>query len=257
MLQLFLCFLQSYVETTSCERIVSYLPLSHIAAQIIDNFGPMAAAACTYFAQADALKGSLTTTLKEARPTIFFAVPRVWEKIQEKMVAIGRETTGVKVGQITVLCVCVARFVFIHGLQKMISTWAKSMGTAQMKASAYGESGIMPWGYGCANAMVLSKIKEALGLDAAKLCAVGAAPIAVETLEYFGSLGINVYEGFGQVGFIESQSALLTSTALQIIAFNWLHCIAVRVLGSVHNQCSWGLEAWNLRSALPRYSGQD
>lgn len=68
-----------------------------------------------------------------------------------------------------------------------------------MQASQFGESGVMPWGYGCANAIVLSKVKEALGLDQAKFCCVGAAPIAVETLEYFGSLGINIYEGFGQV----------------------------------------------------------
>lgn len=68
-----------------------------------------------------------------------------------------------------------------------------------MKACQFNESGVMPWGYGCANSLVLSKIKEALGLDGTKLCCVGAAPISLETLEYFGSLGINIYEGFGQV----------------------------------------------------------
>jgi long-chain-fatty-acid--CoA ligase ACSBG len=44
----------------------------------------------TYFADKNALKGTLTDTLKEVQPTLFFGVPRVWEKIQEKMVAIGK-----------------------------------------------------------------------------------------------------------------------------------------------------------------------
>lgn len=49
-----------------------------------------------YFCQPDALKGSLTVTMREVRPTLFFSVPRVWEKIQEKMAEMGRKTTGIK-----------------------------------------------------------------------------------------------------------------------------------------------------------------
>lgn len=67
------------------ERIVSYLPLSHVAAQMIDISGALITGAEVTFATADALQGALVEVLKEIKPTFFFSVPRVWEKIEEKM----------------------------------------------------------------------------------------------------------------------------------------------------------------------------
>lgn len=59
-----------------CERIVSYLPLSHAGAQVADIYVPIYGAATVYLAQPDALKNSLAETLRAVRPTVFFAVPR-------------------------------------------------------------------------------------------------------------------------------------------------------------------------------------
>ena len=67
----------SWLKYASCEdRVISYLPLSHISAQLLDLHTPMCTGSCTYMAQPDALKGSLLATLLEVKPTIFFGVPR-------------------------------------------------------------------------------------------------------------------------------------------------------------------------------------
>lgn len=168
---------QAFGGLTPDDRFLSYLPLSHIAAQMLDIHGPMMCGATVFFAQPDALKGSLGASLKECRPTIFFGVPRVWEKIAEKMQALGRQT---------------------QGLKKKIATWAKQKGSAKSDLAQYGNSGGAPCGYGCAHKIVLSKIHDALGLSECRAAFTGAAPIARETLDYFASLDIPVYELFGQ-----------------------------------------------------------
>lgn len=159
------------------ERFISYLPLSHIAAQIIDIHAPMNLGSSVYFAQPDALKGSLGKTMALVRPTIFFGVPRVWEKMMEKMHQMAARVTGIK---------------------KSLSTWAKSCGSARSQRAQFGGSGGAPCGFGLANMLVLSKIKAALGLDQCKGAFTAAAPIAVDVLEYFASLDIHVFEVFGQ-----------------------------------------------------------
>ncbi|CAN0135901.1 unnamed protein product, partial [Ectocarpus sp. 12 AP-2014] len=159
------------------ERGVSYLPLSHVAGQLLDMHAPMAVASSVWFAQPDALKGSLVKTLREVRPTTFVGVPRVWEKMYEKMQEIGRS---------------------IHGAKAALSAWSKGRGLANARRKEYGGGGGTPWGFKIANALVFSKVKEKLGLDKANLCFTTAAPIAQETLEYFASLNIHIMEVFGQ-----------------------------------------------------------
>ena len=66
-------------------RIVSYLPLSHIAGLCFDVLNHLYNVCELYFAKPDALQGTLAETLTWARPTMFLAVPRVWEKFEEKL----------------------------------------------------------------------------------------------------------------------------------------------------------------------------
>ena len=111
------------------------------------------------------------------KPTIFFGVPRVWEKINESMAAVGRATTGVK---------------------KALSSYAKGLATEKNKSAQFGGDNSSPFMYGCMKGLVLSKIRQAIGLDECRGCFTAAAPIAPDTLWYFASLDIPVYEVFGQ-----------------------------------------------------------
>ena len=153
---------------------LSYLPLSHIAAQMLDIMCPMVLGGEIWFAKPDALKGSLGQTLGEVRPTYFLGVPRVWEKIQATLKAVGAQTTGIK---------------------KKIATWAKAKGNAAQHAIQEGRP--TPFGYGLAKALVFKKIRKKLGLDRCRFLGTAAAPISMETLEYFLSLDMPLLEIYG------------------------------------------------------------
>jgi long-chain-fatty-acid--CoA ligase ACSBG len=147
------------LSITAEDEIISYLPLSHIAAQLVDMHGPMACGAQVYFAQPDALRGSLPVTLLEVRPTIFLGVPRVvrtqeirvlifqWEKFVEKMQA---------------------RFQLTSGMKKKILDWARGKGVSGNVAVQKGQS--KPRGFGTARRMVFNDIRVALGLDRCRYC---------------------------------------------------------------------------------------
>lgn len=166
--------------------MISYLPLSHSAAQIVDIFGAIYSKATLNFADENALQGSLGQTLKEVRPTTFVAVPRVYEKIEEKIKNIAAQRGS---------------------LAKKIGAWAKPIGyKASLNQLAQKATS---WDYSIANALVFSKIKQALGLDRCEKIIVSAAPISKSTLEFFLSLNIKIANVYGM-----SESAAPTSLNL-------------------------------------------
>jgi len=153
------------------ESILSYLPLSHIAEQLVSIHGPMVAGVTVWFAES---MEKLPDNLREVRPHAFLGVPRVWEKIQGKVMAAGAANKGLK---------------------KKIATWARGMGLKGGYAEQEGKA--KPFGYGLADKLVFSKVREKLGLDRSRFQITAAAPIGKATLEFFLSLGIPIYEVYG------------------------------------------------------------
>ena len=66
------------------------MPACHVIALFLDGLLPMELGAAVYFADGDALRGTLIDNLREVRPTVFVGVPRVFEKLEEKMRELGR-----------------------------------------------------------------------------------------------------------------------------------------------------------------------
>jgi long-subunit acyl-CoA synthetase (AMP-forming) len=153
------------------DRVLSYLPLSHIAEQVISVHAPMTVGASCWFAES---LEKLRDDLGEVRPTFFFAVPRVWEKMQAAIEAAGAANPALK---------------------RKIAAWARRQGLAGSRAEQFG--GSRPALYGLADRLVFSKVRDKLGLDRARVCATSAAPIALATLEFFASLGIPILEVYG------------------------------------------------------------
>eukprot|EP00672_Neobodo_designis_P001070 CAMPEP_0174878750 /NCGR_PEP_ID=MMETSP1114-20130205/82913_1 /TAXON_ID=312471 /ORGANISM="Neobodo designis, Strain CCAP 1951/1" /LENGTH=750 /DNA_ID=CAMNT_0016114139 /DNA_START=57 /DNA_END=2309 /DNA_ORIENTATION=- len=181
------------------ERMISYLPLSHIAAQILDVFIPLCIAAnakpgqkcmTIYFARPDALKGSIPITLKAVKPHVFFGVPRVWEKFVEGIKAKARAAPAT-------------------GLKKKLVDFSKDVGLRASYARQVGGDGYIPRGYNVAKKLVHHKVREALGLEECGVCLTGAAPISRDTLEFLAALGIDVGEVYGM-----SETCGLGSTSM-------------------------------------------
>mgnify|MGYP004694877699 FL=1 len=169
------------------ERVVGYLPLNHVAAQYVDAMIFLCHPITVYMAAPDALRGTLTATMKKAKPTVFVAVPRVYEKMMDGVVATGAKNSGLK---------------------KRIAAWARRVGYRTAMTRQYGCTFKKPWLYGLAKKLVFDKVRQGLGLDEwargkeitrrCRTLVVSAAPVTEETLRFFAAFDMPIYDLLGQ-----------------------------------------------------------
>jgi len=153
------------------DRLISYLPLSHIAEQVVSHLLSLATGATVHFAES---LEKLPENLREVRPHLFLGVPRVWEKVQAGIQAAGAQASP---------------------LRRRIAAWARGVGLAGGYADQEGRP--RPWDYTLADRLVFSKVRKRLGFDEARMLVVSAAPIAKETLDFFQSLALPIMEVYG------------------------------------------------------------
>jgi long-chain acyl-CoA synthetase len=157
-------------------RVVSWLPMAHIAERACSHYLPMLVGFTTTCCPNPR---EVVAYLPEVRPTWFFAVPRIYEKLKAAMEAgMAAEPDEAK---------------------KAASQWALEVGLRRVRAEQAGQEvpAELAQEYAKADELVLSKIRARLGLDAIESINVGAAPTPREVIEFFHAIGIPLAELWG------------------------------------------------------------
>ncbi len=168
--------IKSFIDVGMSDSALSYLPLSHIAEQIVSIHTPAVMGHTIYY-EPDIYR--LAESLKEVRPTAFFAVPRVWEKFYAAVTEKLGEATGVKAA---------------------IANRALDVGRQHTAALDRGEQPgtLLGVQFGLFDKLVYSKAKEAMGLDRCRFMFSSAAPLSPKIAEYFSGLGMQILQLYGQ-----------------------------------------------------------
>ena len=147
---------------------ISFLPLCHITARHLD-FGMMyhgvTLAYCPFIER-------LSEALREVQPSVFVAVPRVYEKIYAQAALKAKGFP-----------------------KRAIFNWALSVGRSHKPEILAGRIPSSPV-WKLANKLVFSKIREGMGGHVETFIS-GGAPLGRELAEWFASVGIRIHEGYG------------------------------------------------------------
>ena len=135
------------ITLDASSRMLSYLPLAHVAERTLVEHGLLSSGMHLFFAEGLA---TFARDLQRARPTTFFSVPRLWTKFQQG----------------------------IH---------------AAMPPQRLDRLLRIP----LAGRLLRRKILKALGLDACRFAAGGAAPMPADLLRWYGTLGMDIMEVYG------------------------------------------------------------
>ena len=156
------------IEFPNEGRVVSWLPMAHIAERSCSHYLPMFVGFSTTCCPDPR---QVVAYLPEVRPSWFFAVPRIWEKLKAAIEA------GIEAEQ--------------DAAKKQATRWALEVGLRKVRGEDVGEE------YEKADQLVLAKIRAGLGLDQVESVNVGAAPTPPEVIEFFHALGIPLAELWG------------------------------------------------------------
>ncbi len=156
-------------------RIVSYLPMAHVAERNVSHYLPML---CGFTITCCPDAREVIAYLPEVRPTWFFAVPRIWEKLKA-----GLEQT-----------IAAAPPEHRAVAEQALSAAIEKVRLEQRGASVPDE---LAASVERADREMFSKLRDQLGLDQIEACNVGAAPTPPEVIEFFHALGIPLAELWG------------------------------------------------------------
>jgi long-chain acyl-CoA synthetase len=158
------------------DEVVTYLPLCHVAERAFSTWHLVTAAPVLNFAEN---ANEVSTALREVQPTLFFAVPRIWERLHAGVLIRGADASRFK------------KFTLDRSLA--VAGWIGRKRVENLGNWTPATRVVYAIGW----VLVFRALRERLGLRHCRYAASGAAPIAPEVLEFFIGLGLNVYELYG------------------------------------------------------------
>jgi len=155
---------------------LAFLPLCHIAERTFTTFYPLRSGAIPNFAES---LETVSDNVREVAPTLFFAVPRIWERFYSGIAIRMKEATWIG--------------------RKMYA-WAIGVGLKVAEADLAGHkpSPLLHATYRVADFLVLDNIKRAIGMHRIRYAGTGAAPIAPDLIKWYRALGVDMREVYGQ-----------------------------------------------------------
>jgi len=152
---------------------LSFLPLAHVYGRTLDYIYIFQGTALAYVESID----SVAQALLEVHPTIIAAVPRFFEKIYARLVEQGSKTTGAK---------------------RMIFDWAMNVAqrATPWRASGASASLALKAQWMLADKLVYKKIRMGTG-GRLRIVSSGGAPLSKALAEFFWTVGIPIYQGYG------------------------------------------------------------
>ncbi|MBM3554716.1 MAG: long-chain fatty acid--CoA ligase [Alphaproteobacteria bacterium] len=158
------------------EQQLSFLPLAHIAERGFTTFFPLASNSVVNFAESI---DTVPQDIREVQPTIFFAVPRIWEKFFSGIAIAIKEADPIQ-RRIYQLCLGIGFKMMEHKLE-------------QTEPPLW-----LALAFKVADVMVLANLKRMIGVSRAKFMGTGAAPISPDLIRWYLALGCPMYEVYGQ-----------------------------------------------------------
>lgn len=158
------------------DQILTYLPLCHVAERIFSTWTMLAGGPTLNFAESIE---TVAQNLGEVQPTLFFAVPRIWERLNAGVLIRGGDSSAFK--------------------KLWLNTGMNAANYIGMAKVANGGnhtpvSRVLHWVF---YPIVFRALQERVGLRHCRRASSGAAPIAPEVLQFFMGIGIEVYELYG------------------------------------------------------------
>jgi long-chain acyl-CoA synthetase len=155
---------------------LAFLPLCHIAERTFTAFLPLSSGAVANFAESI---DTIADNVREVAPTLFFAVPRIWERFYS--------TIALRMQEATPLGRLAYRAALHIGRRRAHRVLAG--GKAPL---------LLALAFHAADFLVLDNIKRAIGMQRVRYAGTGAAPIAPELIGWYRALGIDMREVYGQ-----------------------------------------------------------